>query len=363
MEAKLALLSKPCSIDDEKAKSEVHSLSEECQKQGYYISLLQFLKDRFSLEKNSFNNIKKLDKEPLSVLVSSKVEPFVGNSFRFFITMFHQKCSNILSSYFDKISIDLGLDHFEWNRSPECLEIDGLEYIINSPSFPLTYTCVLYPSFPLTYYSVSDELKPVVGFSAESFAKIVLTVSDYIASHSLIDDGIIHCDDCLRNAFQADEISLGQLPNLVRQNLLPLQPVRLTFNFSQQNPRHNVFLTLPDLIDLATPIQPLLNPELNTSLAKALTQMEYIELLSAVARNPFEAIEAEIAGHATLCELSDENNSKGPSASVEELNAARRSTPFYWQSWVADHAPKYLEENKLIHERYLKPQKPRNRKK
>jgi hypothetical protein len=77
--------------------------------------------------------------------------------------------------------------------------------------------------------------------------------------------------------------------------------------------------------------------------------------MAAIARNPYEAIEAEISGHATMCELSDETNEKGPTANVDEMNPARRSTPFYWQSWVADYVPRFLEENKMIHSRY--PQK------
>ena len=363
MKSKLSSIARPCDISDPVIQKEYEGYSEQCEKCGYSIKLLQFIKERLLNEKNSFENIKKLSADPLSVLISAKVEPFINNSIRFLFVMYNEKYPYVLSNYFDKMIIEIGNERINWNRTPDSLEIDCVEYIIKTQSLPLNVTCVLYPNFPLNYYSVSDGLQPIVGKSCECFAKIIESISNYISSNGLIENNIVKCDEVLRNAFNTDTIHLNQLPFIVRYNILPIQPLKLTFTFDQEHSKFNFNINLPNLMDLPQTVQLVMNQELIEAMDNVIKQKEYVNLLAAVERNPFEAIEAVITRCSTFCELSDESNDNGPKVSIDQMNPARRSTPFYWQSWVSEYAPKFLEENKQVHERYLKPQKPRNKKK
>lgn len=363
MNTKLTSLCRGCRTPRAAPQSEYDKLVEQCHRRGDSIRLLQFVWERLMNEKSAFDNIRRLDAPPLSALISASLEPCGDGAARFCLATFCEHCPYVLSAYFDRVLADIGGERVEWHRAPDALEVDCIEFVLPQRVLPLQAACVLYPNFPLSYYALGDGLRAIVGRDCECFAKIMTAVSDYASAHGLIDGSALRCDDTLRTAFGVDEMHLNQLPFYVRSSVLPLQPLRLSFTFDEEHMRFNFSVALPDLTQLPQTFRAVAGPELSAAIDAALEQREYVELLAAVERNPLEAIEAVIARCATFCELSDESNDNGPKVSVDPLNPARRATPYYWQSWVSEYAPKFLEENKQVHERYAKPQKPRKKKK
>jgi hypothetical protein len=273
----------------------------------------------------------------------------VNGSVRFFFTLYESSTPHILSNYFDKLIFDIGESRFEWVRGPDGLELDGLEYIIPNAANSLSVSCVLYPDFAVPYFIVPDHLRHITSTSVDHFASILKKVLRYGAAENLI-VGNDFLSDCLQPG-GAPSVTLERLPFLLQTLLLPLAPIRLSFVLQSDSPRFNVRLGLPDF----SPIKPaagVWTADLNAALVKFAAEKERVDFFAAIARNPYEALEAEITGHATACELTDETSEKGPTPIIDPMNPARRSTPFYWQTWVADYIPRFLEENKLIHRRY-----------
>ncbi|OHT10484.1 hypothetical protein TRFO_20145 [Tritrichomonas foetus] len=342
----------PVKIDDPNCQAAFISESNETQLKAAHLKLISFMRRKLRLEMNSFAHTPKLDAPPINVLISAKVEKFDEKSFRFFLTTFEGKTPNILSEYFDKLVVNIGDQHFEWTRNIEGLELDGVEFILKNPSFPIKVSYALYPDFPVSYFIVPDDLRAITKSNYDCLAKIVKSVSHYAETQQLIEGNTLTCDNALKSAFNLETIPLNQLPMEVRSHLLPLHPIVANFVIDKDKPRHNINVKLPDFKYLPQSDSPLFSNDILAELTKFAELKENIELLSAIARNPFEAIEAEIAGHASYCELSDEANDKGPCISVDQMNPARRSTPFYWQAWTSDYAARFLEENKQIHSRY-----------
>lgn len=347
-----AATSIPLQLKNPNCQEEFNESSEQAQKLAYDIKLLNFMRNRQNLEMNSISHTQKLDVPPLNVLISAKAERFMDKAFRFFLTTYEPHKSNILSSYFDKIVVDVGVQHFEWTRNVDSLEIDGLEFILENPSFPLSVSYALYPDFPVPYYIVPDDLRPITKSNIDCLAKIIKSISQYASKEQLIEEGNLICDDALRSTFSMEKIPFSNLPLVLSSHLLPLQPIKANFYLDKNRPIYNINVQLPNFSNLPQNEQPLLNSEIINSLNKFAQEKENIDLLAAIERNPFEAIEAEIAGHATYCELSDEANDNGPVVSIDQMNPSRRSTVFYWQPWVSDYAPRFLEENKMVQSRY-----------
>jgi hypothetical protein len=279
--------------------------------------------------------------------------------------MFDPSAAFILSNYFDKALFDVGATHFEWSRNPSNLETDGLEFIITQPEESIPVTCVLYPDFPIPYFIVPDHLRHITGTSVDYFARVLRLIIAYASANSLFLDNDIVFDTPLAAAFGTPMTTVEQLPVLLQSILSPLAPISLSFVLKPTAPIYNVNVLLPDFSKIpASPVS--VNPDLNGVFLKFAKEKEAVDLMAAIARNPYEAIEAEITGHATLCELEDETGEKGPTVNLDPMNPARRSTPFYWQPWVADYVPRFLEENKMIHTRYVqeakRPRKPKGKK-
>lgn len=349
-----ATTSTPLQLNNSAFQETFNECSEQAQKLAYDIKLLNFIRNRQNLEMSSFSHTQKLDAPPLNVLVSAKVDHFMDNAFRFFLTTYEPHKMNILSTYFDKIVVDIGSQHFEWTRNADSLEIDGVEFILENPQFPLPVSYVLYPDFPVPYYVIPDDLQTITKTKFDCLAKIIKCISQYASKNQLIEDDNLICDEILRDTFNMEKIPFSDLPIVLRTHLLPMQPIKSNFSLNKERPIYNINVRLPNFSELPQNEQPLFNTEIINSLNKFAQEKESIDLLAAIERNPYEAIEAEITGHATYCELSDEANDKGPEVSVDQMNPSRRSSVFYWQPWVSDHAARFLEENKLVHNRYLK---------
>jgi hypothetical protein len=196
---------------------------------------------------------------------------------------------------------------------------------------------------------VPDQPRHITGTNVDHFASILKKVLRYGVAENLIVGNDFLCEAIKPGG--AASVTLERLPFLLQTLLLPLAPINLSFVLQPDVARFNVRLALPDF----SPIWPAVTvgtADLNAALVKFAGEKERVDFLAAVARNPYEALEAEIAGHATMCELTDETSAKGPTPVIDPMNPARRSTPFYWQPWVADYIPRFLEENKLIHRRY-----------
>ena len=349
-----AATSTPLQLNDPNFQETFNECSEQAQKLAYDIKLLNFMQNRQNLEMSSFSHTQKLDAPPLNVLISAKVERFMDNAFRFFLTTYEPRKMNILSSYFDKLVVDIGSQHFEWTRNVDSLEIDGVEFILDNPDFPLNVSYALYPDFPIPYYIIPDDLQTITNTNVDCLAKIIKCISQYASKQQLIEEDNLICDDILHSAFGMEKIPFSDLPLVLSSHLLPLQPIKSNFSLDKDRPIHNIYVKLPNFTNIPQNDQSLFNAEIINSLNKFAQEKENIDLLAAIERNPYEAIEAEIAGHATYCELSDEANDNGPQISIDQMNPPRRSSVFYWQPWVSDHAARFLEENKLVHNRYLK---------
>ena len=344
----------PCKLPDSAAQDEYNKLSDEIQVDASQLKMLNFMRRRIKLEMSSFAHLNKLDAPALNVLVSAKVEEFQDNVFRFFLTLFEPKTKHILSEYFDKVIVNVGNEHFEWTRNVDSLELDGLEFVLSNPVFPITVSYVLYPDFPVMFFQIPDDLKSVTKSNYDCLSRIVRSINHYAAEHGLInDENVLFCDEALGGSFKVEQVKLSQLPMIIQSHLLPLAPIRTNFTLDVSKPRYNIYIKLPNFANLPQPTGPIFTSEILDEVKNFAALKENVDLLCAINRNPFEAIEAEIAGHAAYCELSDEANDNGPKVSINPMNPARRSTPFYWQSWVPDYAQHFLEENKLVHDRYI----------
>lgn len=353
-----------CSVDNDVVRDEFRHISEDCQKRGHALKLLQFMQTRIRCQTASFSHVSELLVPPLTAIISMKVQPYVNNSLRVFFTIFEETSVNLLSHYFDKVVIDIGTAHFEWSRSPDTLDLDGLEYIISEPQeSPLPVAVALYPDFPVPYYIVPDHLREVTGTSIDFVGHILKSIIDHAINKSLFVGDDLICDEPLELTFGEKSVPINDIPHILSAHLTPVQPIFLNFNLAKESPRFNVQVTLPNFSRLIIP-PPVSNSELSVLLNKFGREWERVELYAAFGRNPFEALEAEIAGHASMCELTDETNGTAPTESLDPMNPARRATPFYWQSWVTEHIPRFLEENKMIQNRYEESRKkpPRQKK-
>lgn len=345
----------PISIKDSQVQRDYQAKSDECQEYAHAIKMIKFMKHKIQLESQSFTSTKNIKIPLFDAIISTKIEPYINGSGRFLFSIYSQKVPFVLSTYYDKIIFDINDVHFEWQRDPINLEIDSLEYIIPVLTYPLNVSFVVYPDTPLQFFIVPDDLREITETNYDFFAHIVHKVTNYAAINELFqENGDIECDSTFKAAFNQDKIPMKLLPFYVKSVLLPVQPLKSSFVLEMEHPRYNLSIKLPD----CSFIPQTSNSEENKTISKLLNefaeQRENVELLAAIARNPYEAIEAEICGHATHCELSDESNDNGPKVSVDSFNAAKRSTAFYWQPWVQEHASKFLEENRQIHARYTK---------
>jgi hypothetical protein len=132
---------------------------------------------------------------------------------------------------------------------------------------------------------------------------------------------------------------------------MPVQPITLSFVLQPDAPIYNARISLPNFSELS-PLPIPSNPDLAKVRLKLAMEKQSCDLFSAIGRNACEAIEAEIAGYCTEYEVQEEREGAGPVGLFDSMNPAKRSTPFYWQAWVADYIPRFLEENKMIHGRY-----------
>jgi hypothetical protein len=352
----LAATARPCGLDDDQLQEEYKHLSAECQRFGHSMNLLMWMRNRLRARLASFSQWDRLSLPPLDVLISGKVTSYFSGSVRFYLTMFHQSVRSVLSTYFDKALFDVGGHHFEWTRGPDSLELDGLEYVVPNAECPLTVSCVLYPDFPIPYYVVPDHLRDIVGASTSFLAAIIRSIIKYCASKSLFAGRDIICDDALQAGLGVAHVPHDQLPILLNSVLVPIQPISLSFVLQPNAPRYNVRVLLPDFSQLS-PLPPFVNIELNNLLTEFAEVKESCDFFSAVARNPCEALEAEIAGYCTEIEVLEEREGAGPTSIVDGMNPAKRSSAFFWQPWVADYIPRFLEENKMIHHRYTSAKK------
>ena len=365
MKPVFGVTARPCSVQDAGIQSEYQDLSDKCQIAGHSLNVLHFMNARIRAYHASFTYINELDIDPIKAILSAKVTDFIGNSVRFFLTLFEESVANLFSMYFDKVVVDAGASHFEWTRGPDSLECDGLEYVISEPQWPLPVSIALYPDFPVPFYMVPDHLQQITGKRVDFFAHVMHCVTRYAIDKSLLVANDIVCDELLQSAFGCPSIPMPQLPHVLNSVLAPVQPVFLDFVLTREAPVKSVHIALPDMSRL--PLGPPLdNADVARMLARFARQWERVELYAAFARNPYEAMEAEIAGHATMCELTDETSGTAPTQSIDAMNPARRSTPFYWKAWVSEHAPRFLEENKAVQGRYVeekkRPRKPKQNK-
>lgn len=356
MKKALGVTARPCSVQDEKIQKDYHDLSDKCQLAGHSVNLLQFMSNRIRAKQASFTHIEALNVDPIKAILSAKVTPYVCGSMRFFLTLYEESVSNLLSMFFDKVVVDAGSNHFEWTRGTDSLECDGLEYVIRNPESPLLVSIALYPDFPVPFFIVPDHLRQITGKDVDFFAHIMQTITRYAAEKSLIIANDIVCDEVLQAAFNCPSIPMSQLPHVLNSILLPVQPIFLDFVLTQESPVKSVLISLPNLsrLPLAAPVE---NPDIARAASSFAREWERVELYAALARNPYEALEAEIAGHATMCELTDETSGTAPTQSIDPMNPARRSTPFYWKAWVSDHASRFLEENKIVQGKYTEEKK------
>jgi hypothetical protein len=352
MKTVFSVTAQPCPIADSSMQAEYEHLSDECQQMGHSLNLLHFMRNRLRIQPASFQLSEEFQIPTINVMISAKTVPYLNGSLRFFFTLFEPSTPHILSTYFDKVLFDVGKNHFEWLRNPTNTETDGIEYVIRSPECPLKVSCVLYPDFPVRYFVVPDHLRQVTRTSIDHFAHILKSVVRYALNKGLFAGNVIICDDVLHTGLDAATVALDQLPIALNSLLLPLAPTALSFVLLPDSPIHNVRIALPDFSAIR-PAAAVATSDLNSVLAKFAREKEAVDFLAAIARNPYEAIEAEITGHTNTSELTDETSPEGPTVVTDPMNPARRSTPFYWQPWVADYIPRFLEENKIVHGRYV----------
>jgi hypothetical protein len=338
----------PFALADAQLRSEYEHLSDECQALGHALALLRFMEARRRIHAASFAQSDRLAAAPpLRALVSAKTAPFVGGAARFFFSVYAPSAPHALADYFDKAVFDIGGRHFEWARGPDSLDADGIEFVVADPECPLSVSCVLYPDFAVPYFVVPEHLREITGTQSDFFAAILKKVTRYASAR-----GLIAGDDFLFDFMQSGAaVTIKQVPFLLQSLLLPIAPIPLNFTLNPDAPRFNVRLTLPDF-SMIQPTVAVGTPDTNAVLARFAAEKEGVDFLAAIARNPYEAIEAEIAGHAVMCELADETSENGPTPVVDPMHPARRSTPFYWQPWVEGYVRRFLEENKLVHKRY-----------
>lgn len=356
-----SLITTPIQIDNQQCQVEFEQVSQEAHRICHDLKFLKFLKKRQKLETSVYSHTDKLETaEPVDALISVKIEQFMENHWRFFLSTYESRTPFILSNYFDKAVIDVGSQHFEWTRNVDSLETDGLEFVLDNPPNPLSVSCTIYPDFPLPYYSIPDEIASITERNIDCIPRLIKAINHYAALNQLIENGTFKCDAPLQSALGFDSFPIGQLPTILKSRLLPLAPIRINCFLETSKPRFNVKVKLPNFASFPQFEQTFFSSESSSTLSKLAQEYEKVSLMAAIHRNPFEAIEAEVAGHATHCEIS-ESNSANPQESIDPIYAARRSTQFYWQPWVPEYAPRFLEENKQVHNRY--PQKPSTKKK
>ena len=347
-------LEKDIKIPEGKIKDEFADAKDSFELSAYALKYLHFIKTRLHNEQQSFALSEKLKIPPINALVSLRLEQFGNGGIRLYFGIYSHDCGYVISTYFDKILIDIGSSlHYEWTRNCDNLETDCLEIVLpNDITLPSPFQVTLYPDFPVTYFNVPENLFPVVKERVATLATITKSISAYASEQGLIHDDILECKGLLNFGIGINELPINQVVFQIKSMLIPLQPLNINGVLSEERLVYNYNLTLPDFSPIPkyhedTPI-----PDLEKEINDFAAQKELTEILAAINRNPIEALEAEICGHSAHCELSDESNDAGPRISVSPTFPARRSSVYYWQQWTADHAARFLEENKQIHARY-----------
>lgn len=348
-------LEEDLAFQNQAIKNRFDVLKDSCEIAAYQLNFLSFIKRRLYNEQQSFALGDRLNANPIKAIISIRLEQCVENIFRFLFTIYEDTTPYIISQYFDKIIFEINGIHKEWTRNADTLETDSIEIVLpNDISFPLEVSIILYPDFPVTYYQVPENLFPIVKMHQATLASVIRAVSSYALENDLIKDGVLHCDKGLGIKIDLNEIPLSQVALHIRSTLVPIQPMNLNVHLTPEISNHNFKVTLPNFSLIPRYVEDFHIEDIKTGVLQFAAQKELVESIAAVARNPIEAIEAEISGHCTQCELSDESNDNGPKVSISPANPARRSSVYYWQQWTSDHIARFLEENKMIHARYVK---------
>ena len=351
----LEVLEEDFKINEDKEKDKYITNRDNCELYSYSLKLLHFIKQRLFNEQQSFTLCDKLKIPPLNCLLSIRLENFGNGGKRVYFGIYSHETPFIVSNYFDKIILSIGdILHFEWTRNCDNLETDCLEIVVPQElEFPAKMSVTMYPDFPVTYYNVPETLFPIVQEKFATLSTITKAISKYASEENLIENNILRCQKLLNLGIGVSELPLNQVVLHIKSMLIPMQPLNINVILSEEKTVYNYNLTLPDFRPIPQITEDSFNiPDFDTEAINFGAQKELSELLSSINRNPIEALEAEICGHSSFCELSDESNDLGPRVSISSMNPARRSSVYYWQQWTSEHAPRFLEENKQIHARY-----------
>lgn len=345
-------------IQNAAIKDKFDSLKNSVELAAYQLKFLAFMKKRLYFEQQSYGLGDKLCENPIIAMVSIRLENVIDNVYRILFSIYEETTPFIISTYFDKVILEINDVHVEWTRNADNLETDSIEFVLpRETEFPITLSVSLYPDFPVTFYQVPDSLFPIVKYHQTTHAAAIRAVAAYAVQNNLINDGKLYCDKELTFGPNISEIPLPQVGYYIRSLLVPISPVNINVHLSPENMNYNFKITLPNFSSIKSYISDFHLEEVKNCVFEYAAQKELTESLAAVARNPIEAIEAEISGHCTQCELYDESNDNGPKESISPANPARRSSVYYWQQWTSDHISRFLEENKQIHQRYTKSSK------
>ena len=276
--------------------------------------------------------------EAFDALISVSVEDFIMDKQRILFTIFNESVPYLITTYFSEIHFRIDGANYEWYRSIDSKPTDSIEILVDWSSNLIRMEIACFIDCPIQMFVVPESLQEIVGRQHDTLFHVLYMVNKYINEHGLIKEDILNCDDYLRQAFGTENIPVEQLRNYVASSLIPPPPLRLNFVLNQEKPRINYKIKLPSFGMIVQSFKRNLPSDVSEMMESLLEAKERADITAAVARNPVEAIQAEMACHVTDIDVTDDTSPEGLTISTEPVNAGKRSSLMFWQVWVNSHA-------------------------
>jgi len=152
--------------------------------------------------------------------------------------------SRKLSHYFHSLHVEFEQKEnepkelVEWINGPNATETDGWEIRRSGLPFNKKVIIVLRFSDMPTRFKLSEGLANVLSMQTGNKPEVILALWQYIKLHKLQESDEkkqILNDAALKSLFRCDKMAFSDLPNVIHQHLLPLDPVHIEYDLDLEH--------------------------------------------------------------------------------------------------------------------------------
>jgi SWI/SNF-related matrix-associated actin-dependent regulator of chromatin subfamily D len=142
-----------------------------------------------------------------------------------------------LSHYFDAVLVEVQMregepEVIEWRNSPTQPESDGFEVRRRGIPFSPAVKIILQLANQPERFKVAQPLAQTLGLEYGTRPEVILAVWQYIKLHKLQESeekkNVLN-DDAFKRAFGVEQMTFGEIPEVITPHLLPLDPIVIDY--------------------------------------------------------------------------------------------------------------------------------------